>query len=73
MKVIVLAGGRGTRLWPVSRQLYSRRCLCLPSSIESLLASAYVGARRDDLQNNSSRPEHGQVALWHNLRWQVRG
>ena len=45
MKVIVLAGGRGTRLWPMSRELYSKQFLRLPGSSESLLASAYVRAR----------------------------
>jgi mannose-1-phosphate guanylyltransferase/mannose-6-phosphate isomerase len=45
MKVIVLAGGRGTRLWPMSRELYSKQFLCLPGSSESLLASAYVRAQ----------------------------
>jgi len=45
MKVIVLAGGRGTRLWPMSRELYSKQFLRLPGSGESLLASAYVRAQ----------------------------
>jgi len=45
MKVIVLAGGRGTRLWPMSRELYSKQFLRLPGSSESLLASAYVRAQ----------------------------
>ena len=45
MKVIVLAGGRGTRLWPMSRELYSKQFLRLPGSSESLMASAYVRAR----------------------------
>lgn len=45
MKIIVLAGGRGTRLWPMSRELYSKQFLRLPGSSESLLASAYVRAR----------------------------
>jgi len=45
MKVIVLAGGRGTRLWPMSRELYSKQFLHLPGSSESLLASAYVRAQ----------------------------
>jgi mannose-1-phosphate guanylyltransferase/mannose-6-phosphate isomerase len=44
MKVIILAGGRGTRLWPMSRELYSKQFLRLPGSSESLLASAYVRA-----------------------------
>lgn len=44
MRVIVLAGGRGTRLWPMSRELYSKQFLRLPGSSESLLASAYVRA-----------------------------
>jgi mannose-1-phosphate guanylyltransferase/mannose-6-phosphate isomerase len=45
MKIIVLAGGRGTRLWPMSRELYSKQFLRLPGSSESLLASAYVRAQ----------------------------
>jgi len=45
MKVIVLAGGRGTRLWPMSRELYSKQFLRLPGCGESLLASAYVRAQ----------------------------
>jgi len=45
MKVIVLAGGRGTRLWPMSRELYSKQFLRLPGSGESLLAGAYVSAQ----------------------------
>jgi mannose-1-phosphate guanylyltransferase/mannose-6-phosphate isomerase len=45
MKIIVLAGGRGTRLWPMSRELYSKQFLRLPGNDESLLASAYVRAR----------------------------
>ena len=45
MKVIVLAGGRGTRLWPMSRELYSKQFMRLPGSSESLLASAYVRAQ----------------------------
>jgi mannose-1-phosphate guanylyltransferase/mannose-6-phosphate isomerase len=45
MKVIVLAGGRGTRLWPMSRELYSKQFLRLPGSSESLLAGAYVRAQ----------------------------
>jgi len=45
MKVIVLAGGRGTRLWPMSRELYSKQFLRLPGSSESLLASAYIRAQ----------------------------
>jgi len=44
VRVIVLAGGRGTRLWPMSRELYSKQFLRLPGSSESLLASAYVRA-----------------------------
>jgi mannose-1-phosphate guanylyltransferase/mannose-6-phosphate isomerase len=45
VKVIVLAGGRGTRLWPMSRDLYSKQFLCLPGNSESLLAGAYVRAQ----------------------------
>jgi len=45
VKVVVLAGGRGTRLWPMSRELYSKQFLRLPGSSESLLASAYVRAQ----------------------------
>jgi len=45
VKIIVLAGGRGTRLWPMSRELYSKQFLRLPGSNESLLASAYVRAQ----------------------------
>lgn len=45
MKVIVLAGGRGTRLWPMSRELHSRQFLHLPGCRESVLASAYVRAQ----------------------------
>ena len=45
MKIIVLAGGRGTRLWPMSRELYSKQFLRLPGNSESLLASAYVRAQ----------------------------
>jgi mannose-1-phosphate guanylyltransferase/mannose-6-phosphate isomerase len=45
VKVIVLAGGRGTRLWPMSRELYSKQFLRLPGSGESLLAGAYVRAQ----------------------------
>jgi len=45
VKIIVLAGGRGTRLWPMSRELYSKQFLRLPGSSESLLASAYVRAQ----------------------------
>jgi mannose-1-phosphate guanylyltransferase/mannose-6-phosphate isomerase len=45
VKVVVLAGGRGTRLWPMSRELYSKQFLRLPGSSESLLAGAYVRAQ----------------------------
>jgi mannose-1-phosphate guanylyltransferase/mannose-6-phosphate isomerase len=45
MKVVILAGGRGTRLWPMSRELYSKQFLRLPGSSKSLLASAYVRAQ----------------------------
>ena len=45
MKIIVLAGGRGTRLWPMSRELYSKQFMRLPGSSESLLTSAYVRAQ----------------------------
>ncbi len=29
MKVIILAGGKGTRLWPMSREKYSKQFLKL--------------------------------------------
>ena len=45
MKVIVLAGGRGTRLWPMSRELYSKQFLTLPGDGQSLLAKAYERAK----------------------------
>ena len=45
MKVIVLAEGRGTRLWPMSWGLYSKHSLTLPGDGQSLLAKAYERAK----------------------------
>lgn len=45
MEIIVLAGGRGTRLWPMSRELYSKQFLTLPGGGQSLLAKAYERAK----------------------------
>jgi len=38
VKIIILAGGRGTRLWPMSREKYSKQFLKLNSS-EPLIES----------------------------------
>lgn len=40
MKGIVLASDRGTRLWPMSRELYSKHSLMLPGDGQSLSAKA---------------------------------
>lgn len=45
MKVIVLAGGSDTRLWPMSRELYSKQFFTLPGDGQSLLAKAYERAK----------------------------
>ena len=45
MKITVLAGACGTRLWPMSRELYSKQFLRLSGPSESRLASAYARAQ----------------------------
>jgi mannose-1-phosphate guanylyltransferase len=44
MKVVGMASGRGTRLWPGSSELYSKQLVRLPRSGESLLASVHMRA-----------------------------
>ena len=34
---VILAGGSGTRLWPLSRKMYPKQFLALDSSANSLL------------------------------------
>lgn len=42
---VLLSGGVGSRLWPVSRQLYPKQFLPLVSNEESMLQSTYVRTR----------------------------
>lgn len=44
MKIIILAGGTGTRLWPMSRELYGKQFLKLLNSEKSLFEECYERA-----------------------------
>jgi len=45
MKIVILAGGRGTRLWPVSRQSKPKQFQCLTSG-KTMLQETYVRMRK---------------------------
>lgn len=44
MKIIILSGGTGTRLWPMSRELYGKQFLKLLDSKKSLFEETYERA-----------------------------
>jgi mannose-1-phosphate guanylyltransferase/mannose-6-phosphate isomerase len=44
MKIIILSGGTGTRLWPMSRELYGKQFLKLLNSEKSLFEECYERA-----------------------------
>ena len=41
MYALILAGGSGSRLWPLSRQLYPKQLLCFDNSDETLFQSTF--------------------------------
>ena len=48
---IVLSGGVGSRLWPLSREHYPKQCLNLTDSLSSLLQKTLLRTNRLDVQS----------------------
>ena len=48
---IVLSGGVGSRLWPLSREHYPKQCLNLTDSLSSLLQQTLLRTNRLDVQS----------------------
>jgi mannose-1-phosphate guanylyltransferase len=72
MKAIILAGGRGTRLWPLSRKNYPKQFLKLNGGASLLQDTArrllHVVAPDDIVvMTNADYQFHVRADLWHDL------